>query len=601
MLRILYHGQFSNEPCRYRFHTQGRCIHSIGHDKILAQSIPARRTLHNSESITSESENQSYPESRVLVLYTGGTIGMKSHHGVYYPEENFLPQTIRNLPPLNDNDYVEKQYGNELVQPYCLPVLRQYNKRVVYWMVEYHPLLDSSDMTFDDWIRIAKDIYDAYNKYDGFVVLHGTDTLAYTACALSFMLENLGKPVVITGAQIPVSEVRSDGRENLICSLIIAGNLDIPEVTVYFNNKLMRGNRCIKVDSSGLDAFDSPNMLPLAKMEINIKVNYDSIYRAPPGPFRVTENLCRNISMLRIFPSMTIESVKAALQPPTAGVVLQTYGAGNMPTRRKDIINEIKKAVDRGCLVVNCSQCVRGQVDVNYATGKQLYDIGVIPGSDMTTEAAVIKLSYVAGNDEWDLPKKQIIMQQNLRGEMTVSTKTTLEDLNIIPELAQFLKISSSFEVEALKSALFPPLLCHAAKIGDLNLLEKLRSSGADFSIPDYNGRTPLHIAASVGQANAVNYLLQNGCCINTKDRFNQCALTLAVRSKSIDCIRLLRNAGAQINIDPEDLGLEMCLCVSRCDMDGLTAWLLAGADLNQSDYDGRKPLHIVSVCSYYN
>ncbi|VDD96132.1 unnamed protein product [Enterobius vermicularis] len=553
--------------------------------------LPKRFMVHT--RTVAKQSTASFPESRILVLYTGGTIGMKSHRGVYYPEANYLPQTIRNLPPLNDVDYVEKHYSNEAVQPYCLPPLRQLKKRVVYWVVEYHPLLDSSDMTFDDWIRIGKDIYDAYEKYDGFVVLHGTDTLAYTACALSFMFENLGKPVVITGAQIPVSEVRSDGRENMICSLIIAGNIDIPEVTVYFNNKLMRGNRCIKIDNSGLDAFDSPNLLPLASLEINIKVNYESIYRPNSGPFAVHDNLCRNVSLLRIFPSITIESVKAALQPPTQGVVLQTYGAGNMPTRRKDIIKEIKQATDRGCLVVNCSQCIRGQVDANYATGKQLYDVGVIPGSDMTTEAAVIKLSYVLGKDDWDLTKKREMMQKNLRGEMTVSSKETLQDLEIIPELARFLKISSSSEVELLKDALFPPLLCHAAKNGDVSLLEKLRRSGADLSVPDYNGRTALHIAASFGQLDAVTYLLKHGCNVNAKDRFDENPLINAVRSKSLDCIRTLRDAGGHITAFSS--GLELCMCASHGDLDTLLAWLLAGADLSQSDYDGRTPLHIVS------
>lgn len=566
---------------------------------LLAKSIPTRHPSvtglrRRSSEVEDLPESDVNAESRVLVLYTGGTIGMKSHHGVYYPEPNYLPQTIRNLPPLNDNEYIEANYGHEPVLPYCLPALRQTKKRVVYWVVEYQPLLDSSDMTFDDWIRIAKDIHDAYEKYDGFVVLHGTDTLAYTACALSFMFENLGKPVIITGAQIPVCEVRSDGRENLICSLIIAGNFDIPEVTVYFNNKLMRGNRCLKLDNSGLDAFDSPNMLPVARLEINVKVNYDSIFRSPStGPFNVQEHLCRNISLLRIFPSISIESVKAALQPPTQGIVLQTYGAGNMPTRRTDIIGEIRKAIERGCIVVNCSQCIRGQVDVNYATGKQLYDVGVISGSDMTTEAAVTKLSYVIGKESWDFAKKKEMMEQNLRGELTVSNKATLQDLQIIPELARFLKISSSHEVELLRSALFPPLLCHAAKLGDVDLLEKLHQCGADLSTPDYNGRTALHVASSVGQTEAVNYLLHNGCNVHAKDRFDENPLINAVRSKSLDCIRALRNAGAHITCEPADLGMELCLCASHGDLSTLLSWLLAGADMNQCDYDGRTPLHV--------
>uniref|UniRef100_A0A183DGV0 asparaginase n=1 Tax=Gongylonema pulchrum TaxID=637853 RepID=A0A183DGV0_9BILA len=157
----------------------------------------------------------------------------------------------------------------------------------------------------------------------------------------------------------------------LIGALIIAGNFDIPEVTVYFNSKLFRGNRTTKVDNSALEAFDSPNMHPIAHMDVDIKINYDSIYRSPSvAPFRVHDHFCRNVGLLRIFPSISIETVRASLQLPTEGVVLQTFGAGNMPSRRGDIIEELKKAIDRGCIVVNCSQCMRGQVDVHYFTGK---------------------------------------------------------------------------------------------------------------------------------------------------------------------------------------------------------------------------------------
>ncbi|KAE9546396.1 hypothetical protein FO519_010392, partial [Halicephalobus sp. NKZ332] len=212
-------------------------------------------------------KNPSTSESKVLVLYTGGTIGMKcKENGVYEPETDYLPFTIRDTPYLNDKEYVNEFYRNSQSQPCCLPPVRNTMKRIVYSFMEYNPLLDSSDMTFDDWIKIAEDIRKNYDSYDGFVVLQGTDTLAYSASALSFMMENLGKPVVITGAQISVAEVRSDGRENLVGALILAGNFDIPEVTVYFNYNLMRGNRCTKLDNYGFGAFISPNMDPLATM-----------------------------------------------------------------------------------------------------------------------------------------------------------------------------------------------------------------------------------------------------------------------------------------------------------------------------------------------
>ncbi|MCP9264609.1 L-asparaginase [Dirofilaria immitis] len=509
-------------------------------------------------------------EAHVLVLYTGGTIGMKYIDGgvdiVYQPEANYLLHAIRDLSLLNDDDYVSTYYSDAEIRPYCLPPLQHSKKRVVYWMIEYDPLLDSSDMTFDDWIHIGKDIQRAYDQYVGFVILHGTDTLAYTACALSFMLEN-----------IPVCEVRSDGRENLIGALIIAANYDIPEVTVYFNNKLFRGNRTVKIDNRSMDAFESPNMLPIAYMDftfivsfdpisvINIHdvaislflegrtfaVNYDSIFRSPSmAPFVVHDQLCRNVGLLRIFPSMSIENVRASLQAPIEGVVLQTFGA----------------AVDRGCIIINCSQCVRGQVDIHYLTGKVLYDMGIIPGSDMTAEAALTKLSYVLSKDCWELVEKKAMMVKNIRGELTVAKAEPLKDLEIVSQMARFLHLSSSHEMKLLCHAIFPQLLCYAASNGDIEMLKALHENGVDLSVVDYNGRNALHVAASAGHVGAVKYLLTQGVSFHLR---------------------------ALLSINSRRLGVELCLCASYGDTETLNSWLAAGADINQQDYNGETALHI--------
>ncbi|VDM45557.1 unnamed protein product [Toxocara canis] len=524
---------------------------------------------------TTATDNLHASESRIFVLYTGGTIGMKKMGTVYYPEPYYLACRIRELPYLNDQEYIAKNYGDAKVKPYCLPPLRLMKKRIVYWMLEYDPLLDSCDITFDDWIRIGTDIRKAYDQYDGFVILHGTDTLAYTASALSFMLENLGKPVVITGAQIPICEVRSDGRDNLIGALQIAGGFDIPEVTIYFNHKLLRGNRSTKLDNSHMEAFESPNMAPIADLGITISVNFESVFRSPSlSAFTVQERLCRDVSLLHIFPSMSINSVRAALQPPTQGVVLQSYGCGNIPSRRADIIAEIREAVQRGCIVVNCSQCLRGMVEEAYFTGKILYDVGVISGADMTIEAAMTKLMYVIGKDEWDLPTKRKMMQHNLRGEMTVARSETLHDLEIIPRLASFLRISSSQEVQLLRNALFPPLLCHAARNGDVELLENLRQNGAVLSAVDYNGRTPHH-----------------SFC---RDQWGDSPLVNAIRRKNLTCIKALREADAVIVCNPVELAMELCLSASRGDIETIEAWITAGANVNEIDYDGRTALHTV-------
>lgn len=205
-------------------------------------------------------------------------------------------------------------------------------------------------------------IQQSYEFFDGFVVLHGTDTLSYTASALSFMLENLGKTVIITGSQIPIFETRTDGKDNFTSALIIAGNYVIPEVTVFFGSKLYRGNRTIKVSSASLDAFDTPNVSCLANVGINVEVDYRLIFRpCTVNRFCVHSHLDENVGILRLFPSITTATIRAFLQPPMRGVVLQSFGAGNIPSNREDMLQALKDASQNGMIIVNCTQCTTGK------------------------------------------------------------------------------------------------------------------------------------------------------------------------------------------------------------------------------------------------
>ncbi|XP_070836188.1 60 kDa lysophospholipase isoform X2 [Chaetodon trifascialis] len=567
---------------------------------------PSRRRKLSSCASIESTEPQTSPcvtEARVLVINTGGTIGMTLHDNVLAPTPNALVKSLRKLPIIHDEAYAEQTclyqyygYDNTLVLP-----LSKQNKRIIYTILEYSPLLDSSNMTTDDWGRIGNDIEKNYENYDGFVVLHGTDTMAYTASALSFMCEHLGKPIVLTGSQVPIYEMRNDGRDNLLGALLIAGQFVIPEVCLYFYNKLYRGNRVTKVDAGSFNAFSSPNLPPLATAEVDIKINWDTVWRPnTTAKFQVSTKLNRNVGLLRLFPGITAATVRAFLQPPMEGVVMETYGSGNAPDNRPDLLDELKKATDAGVIIINCTQCLRGTVSPSYATGQVLMDAGLIAGGDMTPEAALSKLSYVLAKKDIDLAAKKKMMGQNLRGEMNADlaeAKLCLSDSRFIQVIAKSLSISCKEELEAIRDALTPSLACAAAKIGDMEALEALREMGSNLSLGDYDGRTPLHIAACEGHLHLVQYLLSHGATVYAKDRYGDTPLCNAVRFRNKDVVQLLRKTGAHFSRDKlEEAGTELCSLAASGDMDGLEIWSLAGADLSKPGYDGQTALQVAQA-----
>ncbi|XP_057199247.1 60 kDa lysophospholipase isoform X2 [Triplophysa rosa] len=540
-------------------------------------------------------------EARVLVINTGGTIGMTYHNNVLSPEPSALVKTLRKLPILHDEQYAQQTRLYDYYEPpentLVLPLSKQ-NKRIVYTVLEYSPLLDSCNMTTDDWATIGKDIEKHYEKYDGFVVLHGTDTMAYTASALSFMCENLGKPVILTGSQVPIYEMRNDGRDNLLGALLIAGQFVIPEVCLYFHHKLYRGNRVTKVDAGSFNAFSSPNLPPLANAEVDIKINWDTVWRAnTTSKFTVSTQMNRNVGLLRIFPGITAETVRAFLQPPMEGIVLETYGSGNAPDNRADLLEEIRKATERELIMVNCTQCLRGSVTTSYATGKALSDAGLVAGCDMTPEAALSKLSYVLARKDLSTLEKKKMLSRNLRGEMIADldgAKLSLSDSRFIQVIAKSLSISCKEELEAIRDALTPTLACAAAKIGDIEALEAIKEMGTDLSMGDYDGRTPLHIAACEGHLKVVQYLLGQGATVYAKDRYGDTPLSNAVRFSHKDVVKLLRKTGAHFSREEmEDAGTKMCSLAASADLEGLELWHLAGVDLTTSSYDGQTPIDV--------
>jgi L-asparaginase len=337
--------------------------------------------------------------SKILIIYTGGTFGMAhDKDGSLIPFD--FSEILEHLPTL-------RTMGLELT------------------VISFDTPIDSSNINTDHWKLIAEIIFDNYSQHNGFVVLHGTDTMAFTASALSFMLGGLNKPVILTGAQLPISEPRSDARENLITALEIASAKNehgpiVPEVCIYFDYELLRGNRSKKVESMQFDAFDSGNYPPLAKAGVKIDYNYAVIHKPVQQPLTLHQQFDSNIAIIKLFPGLSKTLVQSILNvPDLKAVILETYGSGNAPTSGW-LIDVLKVAIDRGVIVLNISQCPGGMViQGRYETSKELQRIGVISGADMTVEAAVTKLMILLG--VYGVTQTRELIGKPLAGELTLA------------------------------------------------------------------------------------------------------------------------------------------------------------------------------------
>lgn len=336
--------------------------------------------------------------TKILIIYTGGTIGMVNNPltGALIPFD--FKQIQQNVPELARLNYQLDVHS-------------------------FDPILDSSNMDPTIWAELAAIIERTYDEYDGFVVLHGSDTMAYTASALSFMLKNLSKPVVLTGSQLPIGEIRTDAKENLITALEIVATKNnglamVPEVCIYFDYQLFRGNRSIKYNSEKFEAFLSPNYHILAEAGVNLSFYNNYIHEHPSAKLKVQAKFNANIGVLKLYPGITAQAVLAITRSGVDAIILETFGSGNTTTAAW-FINSLQEAIDEGKLIVDISQCQGGSVELGkYETSKKLQQMGIISGYDMTFEATVTKLMYLMGQD---ISGEEIakLMEQSLRGELT--------------------------------------------------------------------------------------------------------------------------------------------------------------------------------------
>jgi lysophospholipase len=518
-------------------------------------------------------------DSRVLIIMTGGTICMRPSPEGLIPAKGFLDAGMAPRPSFNDGSAPGslKAFPENDGPAISLKSLRtprsRYGRHVRFSVLEFEELLDSSSIDSKGWTQIANTIYKNYTLFDGFVVLHGTDSLAYTSSALSFMLSNLGKPVILTGSQAPIFQLQNDATDNLLGSLIVAGHFLIPEVGLFFNHRLFRGNRSTKVSADQFAAFSAPNFPPLATItSSDIHVAWNAIYRPHEiKPFSIQTSLeTAHVACLRIFPGIKPEMIDAVLRVSgLRGLILETFGAGNAPGGPDNMLIKIfSDAVQRGIVIVNVTQCLTGSVSPLYAPAMVLGRAGIVPGHDLTTEGALTKLSYLLGLPNISTAEVTRLMSVSLRGELTSRSGAQ-----------QFSHLAQAEAEPAASRQSHLSKLSYAIAEGDLALFREILTYEPEWLLneADYSGSVPLHVAATGPNLEVLRLLLQKGASVHMRNKAGRTPLFLAANAGLLDRVELLRMSGAHLH--PEESGVARVLCEKGSER-AVRCWELAGVDV---------------------
>jgi len=516
-------------------------------------------------------------------------------------EKNFLFSLMANHVNFCDKEYTIKNLNPNLDSEGFLATPNNiFNKRIHYKIIEANTIIDSSSMTLESWKKTGRVIRNNYEDFDSFIILHGSDTMTYTASMLSFMLENLSKPVILTGAQIPLSEMRNDATINLINALTIAGYYQIPEVCVLFGSNVYRGNRTIRNNNMDFDAFESPNFRPLAHLGVHINVNWDITLKEPTENFTFFEDFNNNICTVKIFPMLDDETFATFFEPPIEAVIIETYGVGNIPSNRPKLIETIKKANERGVIIMNVSQCKKGEVSSSYETGSILERLGVIFAGDITVECALAKLAYLLGK-KYDKRTTQRLLKDSLRGELSVTQEEffSFQSNSFINIIGKMMDIDKSDKNASLVfKSLVPSIIIEMIEQNNLEILKKFENEIRHIHFTEFSKKLPLHVAAKNSNEKIVEFLLKfKNLKINLLDYKKMTPLNYACLYKNYKVANLLFDRGGILSSDSSlRLGNLFCKLAFDGELENLKLFHKCGANLMISDNELRTCAHIAAA-----